>query len=321
MFDVSSIVNNCSQKKKVECVQSCLDTAKNFDPTGLLTIARAFVQPSCSVPADLQASFDMNNVKEGCMELFTEVNFKGQKIELCNDFENLVGIIDDIKSIKISETTSFMFYRDESLSGKHLFFAKASLIKDLDSYLSEEYFKNNMNYVLKVKDECANVFFTDKNGIDMRYELCEDTQIELDLEDATDFEVEMYNDRVSVELFENNDFTGKTVTVDSPVKGIDMKRIGAVKVVVRYDNYGFVCGGGMKEIVRKGEFDIECFSLDGINCVKNDMEEKECLKFVNDNIFKIKPVLCGNSYQIRHNISGYETKGHWCQQGLKYFKK
>jgi hypothetical protein len=321
IFDVRNIVNNCKKKKKVECVQSCLDTAINFDPTGLLTIARAFVQPSCSIPTtSFQSSLPVNTVKDGCMELYTEVNFEGNKIELCNDFENLVEIINDIKSIKLSDTTSFMFYQDESLSGNHLFFAKASIIKDLVSYLSEEDYKTNMNYALKVKDECANVFFTDKNGINVRYEICEDTQIEIDLNDVTDFEVEMYNDKVSVELFENNNFTGKAVKVNNPVKGVDMKRIGAIKIDVKYNNYGFVCGGGIKEIVRKGDVDIECFSLDGVNCVKNDMEEKECLKFVNDNIFNMKPISCGNAYQYKHNVSGYEIKGHWCQQGLKYFR-
>ena len=323
VFDVRHIVNNCSKKKKVECAQSCLDTAKNFDPTGLLTIARAFVQPSCAISTtNLKSSLPINTVKEGCMELYPEINFKGKKIELCNDFENLVEIINDIKSIKISDTSSFMFYQDESLSGKHLLFEKASSIKDLDSYLSEvDFTLDNMNYALKVKEDCVNMFFTEKNGINVRYELCEDTQFDLNLDEVTDLEVEIYSDKVSAELFENNDFTGKAVRVNNPVKGVDMERIGSVKVTVKYNNYGFVCGGAMKEIVRKGEFDIECFSLDGINCVKNDMEEKECVKFVNDNIFKNKPVLCGNSYQLRHEISGYETKGHWCQQGLKYFRK
>ena len=322
VFDVKNIVNSCGKKKTIECVQNCLDTSINFDPSGLLTIARAFVQPSCSISASsFQSSFPVNLVKDGCMELYTETNFNGDKIELCNDFENLVGIIDSVKSIKMSDTASFMFYSDESLTGKHLLFTKSYVVKDIDSDLSGEILKRNMNYALKVKDECANVFFTDKNGINVRYEICEDTQIDIDLNDVTDFEVEVYNDKVSVELYENNDFTGKTVTVDNPVRGVDMEQIGAVKVVVQYNDYGFVCGGGMSAIVRKGDVDIECFSLDGINCVRNDMEEKECLKFVNDNIFKMIPVTCGNAYQSTHGISGYEIKGHWCQQGLKYFRK
>ena len=34
----------------VKCVGSSLNAASTFDPTGLLTIASAFMKPSCNVP-------------------------------------------------------------------------------------------------------------------------------------------------------------------------------------------------------------------------------------------------------------------------------
>ena len=57
-FEISNIAENCSSKKAVKCAKSVLNTAKMFDPTGLLIIATTFVQPSCDVPRSLSLSPD-----------------------------------------------------------------------------------------------------------------------------------------------------------------------------------------------------------------------------------------------------------------------
>jgi hypothetical protein len=50
VFGVSGIVDNCRDSdKKAECAKAIVSTASTFDPTGLLTIAAAFVHPTCSI--------------------------------------------------------------------------------------------------------------------------------------------------------------------------------------------------------------------------------------------------------------------------------
>jgi len=51
IFGISDIVNDCDgsgSNWEVECASSVVDTLSTFDPTGLLTIAGAFLHPTCT---------------------------------------------------------------------------------------------------------------------------------------------------------------------------------------------------------------------------------------------------------------------------------
>ena len=79
---------------------------------------------------------------------------------------------------------------------------------------------------------------------------------------------------------------------------------------------GFKCNGVTKlstpiRLSRSGE--IQCFSLDGQNCVYGLNTDDDCRNYVIKNIDKLNPVTCSRDK--------YESKGHWCKKGFKYFFK
>ena len=84
VFEISNIVSSCGKKDAYQCTKACLETAKNFDPTGLLTIATTFMKPQCKINVGktnrrrnrLLIEDDDNNIfykdKNDCIRLYYE---------------------------------------------------------------------------------------------------------------------------------------------------------------------------------------------------------------------------------------------------------
>ena len=70
VLGVGSIVENCRDSSKgAECAKSSLETAANFDPSGLLTIAAAFVHPTCEISSNeerIEVRKVLNNFRTLC---------------------------------------------------------------------------------------------------------------------------------------------------------------------------------------------------------------------------------------------------------------
>jgi len=61
-------------------------------------------------------------------------------------------------------------------------------------------------------------------------------------------------------------------------------------------------------------YDVECLSLDGVNCVWDKIKNGEdCQKFMTENISNLKPLVCGPAHP------GYGVPDHWCEKGRQWF--
>ena len=85
VFEISNIVSSCGKKDAYQYTKSCLETTKNFDPSGLLKIATTFMKPKCKVNGrkiirKLLIEDDDNNIfykdNNDCIRLYYEKNIK-----------------------------------------------------------------------------------------------------------------------------------------------------------------------------------------------------------------------------------------------------
>lgn len=68
------------------------------------------------------------------------------------------------------------------------------------------------------------------------------------------------------------------------------------------------------------EFDVECLSLDGKECIWNTIKTgRECHDYMVKNEGKFIPLVCGKSHKAVHGIEGYGNVNHWCEIGRKFY--
>ena len=334
VFDIRGTVKSCSSKKAVECAQGVLNTLKTFDPTGLLTIATTFVKPTCDVPktASLDTADVIDKVPRGCIQFFDDVNYKGEMFELCGEEEHFWEYAQHVKSIRASSIATYLFFANEDFTGGHFVLGRGAHVSNINDLIKGEGedlipIQNYMNSVMRVNEECVNMFYTDKEGIEKRIEFCDDANVNIDLAEIRNVSFEIYSDDVTVVLFEESNYSGKSVDFHSSLQEIDetfaIKSIGSIKLHVDYDALGFLCGheAGTSEVIRANGEDVECLSFDGKNCIKLQMTQRDCAKYVNENSQRINPIKCGLPYQAVFGTTGYENENHWCSKGLKYFSQ
>jgi hypothetical protein len=90
------------------------------------------------------------------------------------------------------------------------------------------------------------------------------------------------------------------------------------------DMNGFKCVGvtGIDTPIRLSPTgDVECFSLNGNDCIDELNNDMECKKYVILNKSKLVPLLCGPHLKSLTGSTGYEEEGHWCKKGHDYFYK
>jgi hypothetical protein len=67
-------------------------------------------------------------------------------------------------------------------------------------------------------------------------------------------------------------------------------------------------------------FDVECLSLDGKNCVWNTIKTgAQCFDYMLKNEGKFTPLTCGKMHKSIYGIEGYGTAGHWCEIGKNFY--
>jgi hypothetical protein len=167
IFGISEIVTNCGDiDKKIECAQSVVSTASNFDPTGLLTIAAAFMHPTCEVVLPERFYVDPKSTwkkfKSVCYECEnktnTDIHGGGHVIFLDrHNMECQAGsvlnsvvyniqeenLVTDYRCIKSSSVTNTC--RDEYTQWNDFTYAEGSL-RSLENHNIECYYSN---YVLQ----------------------------------------------------------------------------------------------------------------------------------------------------------------------------
>jgi vacuolar-type H+-ATPase subunit F/Vma7 len=106
ILGVTSIASTCKNAKAdkgLGCAKSWMQAAANFDPTGILTIASAFMYPRCRTSLAEDESMEMDfaeieseqsglakledelgdKMNQKCVLFFSGVNYSGKQVELC----------------------------------------------------------------------------------------------------------------------------------------------------------------------------------------------------------------------------------------------
>lgn len=162
VLNVNGIVQQCNgevivQDGGITCAKAVVDTLSTFDPTGILTIASAFMHPVCDVPvykpvdeyADLEddssaqkKGFEdetkmLQSVKDPkkCIDVFDQKQFKGNKLTICESIAKLPANFDDkIKSFIVGEEAYGYFFEHHNYQGSFLKIIKGIMVADIDAY-------------------------------------------------------------------------------------------------------------------------------------------------------------------------------------------
>jgi hypothetical protein len=84
VFGIGDIVSKCESGDSTGCAQSVLNTAANFDPTGLLSIAATFTQPVCDVPATGPPLLDIRQVINSWKSICENCDWKTKSSDKLN---------------------------------------------------------------------------------------------------------------------------------------------------------------------------------------------------------------------------------------------
>jgi hypothetical protein len=177
VLGVGNVYNSCKDTSDggLGCGKAIVDSLSAFDPSGLLTIASAFMHPTCDVPvskpkdfefADIEADTStqtkametpqMRSLKEitesipkNCLWVFNKPNFGGDKLEICSNLE-FVGYKHDNKilSFVAGADTEGYFFADPKWGGQFLKFTKGLAIDDtVDITLGKVYLRESISSV------------------------------------------------------------------------------------------------------------------------------------------------------------------------------
>jgi hypothetical protein len=156
VFDISGTVKNCNNAGSdggLSCATSVVNTIANFDPTGILTIAGAFMHPSCDVTTqDYRLSnaesemiaaqsttnslTDCDKIDQNCVHLWSGCNFTGQYFKACGD-QDLHSFNDITKSAYVGYENNVTFFQHKGYNGRFLSFGPGTTIKCFEDYAKE----------------------------------------------------------------------------------------------------------------------------------------------------------------------------------------
>jgi hypothetical protein len=138
------------------CAKNTVNRLKNFDPTGLLTIASALMKPVCNVPAmayEMEPALE-EQIKEAmlqtapndCIVLYELCNFQGRKQEICKDTPKLMeyNFNNLASSIKTGSNVNVMLFERENYQGRHFLMGNGAQMTCLKEFNVDELNFNNM---------------------------------------------------------------------------------------------------------------------------------------------------------------------------------
>ena len=309
VFEISNIVSSCGKKDAYECTRACLNTAKNFDPTGLLTIATTFMKPRCKISAGRRLFENIYYEEDeinGCVKVYFNNEFNGDFDEICGD----ASFLKNPKSIDNNILSSYILFSEYNFEGNRILLGKGGEIKELDKYLEEG---EKIKSVKKINDLCLYAFNKGK-----LYEICNDIE-NVDFDENTTFEI--FSKYLIVDLYSEENYKGEHLRLKKNIP--DLKTIKSIKVEFNYNHLGFLCGNEInsKEIIRKNENgEIECFSIDGINCVEKPYSMSKCIELIYQKNYEMKSLTCEKDIPRLFDVES-EGMPEWCIKGQKYFNK
>jgi hypothetical protein len=183
LLGIKDIVEGCTDTSDggANCAKSIVGSLSTFDPSGILSIAAAFIHPSCDVPAvkppaDEIADFDGDTsvqtkvlaekterlkyveleTPSRCIWIFDQVGFMGNKLEICAS-KALTGTLLDNKvaSFSVGKYVNGYFYENGNYTGKFVKFTKGTKVDDILKFSFG---------TLNLKDVVSSVWFGDEDS-------------------------------------------------------------------------------------------------------------------------------------------------------------
>lgn len=228
IFGVQGIVETCLEALDWRCAKEIVDKLKNYDPTGLLTIAHAFIYPICDVMApdhkidtDLSIAISLiNSVKDKCALIYDGCNFKGNFKQVCED-ENLTNL-QNVKSIITSHDAYFIFFEKENFQGKFFPVGRENIIPCVDDYtISEADASTNIKSLKIQADKCVVISSVSASCSDQitNNVICSDkNEFSLEIRNRTDLSMlsfSFFNEKLSLTLYEGSNYSGNSFELSS----------------------------------------------------------------------------------------------------------
>ena len=237
IFNINGITDGCQDTSTdggVKCARNVVQGLSVFDPTGVLTIAAAFMHPKCQdlTPVITQtdtavvenAIADLSTVPDDCIQLYSECYYKGDSVTVCGNITTLAGFpfnFNDVtSSIKTGKSFSGLLFQHENFQGVAMPFKPSQGIACLDDYQSEE---------LKMNEMVTSVGFGFDKAITLNYRRKQEqspdanwnrflwkssSDDEIVLGDLEYLKIRMYYSDVQLSLYPEKNFGGTRLDFD-----------------------------------------------------------------------------------------------------------
>jgi len=240
VFNVKGIMTECKdtgdEKGAISCASSVLSGLSTFDPTGLLTIANAFMKPSCEVTTQviiptkddeviIAAVKVLEGTKENCVYLYDGCDYQGEFEEVCGDTVFLKKN-DKASSLKAGKNVSGLLFEHANFNGRQIPFGPDMLIKCFEDFKNEEYQLQNLTSSVKFgADKCLIINYrttTEKyKDFSTNKILCTSTP-KADIAIPTSLEhinFRSYALNFSATIYSGENYTGESMEIKGNVNG------------------------------------------------------------------------------------------------------
>jgi hypothetical protein len=168
VLNISGSVEACKDTSDggLNCAKNVLSSLSLFDPTGILSVASAFMQPKCEVPDKPyefekeveEATETVSKVQDPkCVRIFSECNFQGKAKDICQDVNDLGDFNDKISSMISGAEVDVIVFEHKDHQGRSLILSKSQSIKcfeDKETYVDGVTLNNFITSMYLNKHDC-----------------------------------------------------------------------------------------------------------------------------------------------------------------------
>jgi len=180
IFNVKGIMTECkdttTEAGSISCASNIMSGLAAFDPTGLLTIANAFMKPTCevtttvivptkddeAVTAAIASATKTVDPDANCVVLYEDCGYAGKSERICED-KSFVSMNDQASSMKVGGNVSGLVFEHGGYQGRQMPFAAGSSIKCFKDFSSKEISLDNLVSSVKFgTDKCLIINYRNK---------------------------------------------------------------------------------------------------------------------------------------------------------------
>jgi hypothetical protein len=274
VFNAKGIMTSCDNTSEegaaLDCAANIVGGLSAIDPTGLLTIASAFMHPVCEVPqfvddtveedySEIEAAIlaEEERIKiseDGCIFLYKQCDYK-EELKVCDSLTVMPeGWNDAARSMKVGSRAKGLLYEHQYYSGNGLLYGPGAQIPCFkDVKLEGISLDVSISSILFGGQDCMFFDFNwDYNKATQYERFCgsseSDVNFHFNWEDMKFFEYKTYNPYLKTIFYAGKSFTGQTWEVsginlyESPDAGNKpMDTIGSFRnIIISQDGVGYV---------------------------------------------------------------------------------